>query len=163
MAANFMIYFCLFSLPQWILAYIIYKIVCNDFRHVTFRNDGGNDIYLHLNGAAKLVAAGNKIDFLCRKKPLKVQITSDGGEYDYPPLDIENEYEPAGWGAPKVLIALSNDLRLLAGSDDARMEVPGQPILREPNGAGPSGEKSQSLEPQAKLKSGNHGIKARGL
>ena len=131
MVAYLMIYFCIFSLPQWILAYIIYKIVCHEFRHVTFRNDGRDDIYLHFNGAVKPVAAGNKIDFLCRKKPLKVQIVSDCGEYHYPPLDIETRYEPADWGAPKVLIGLADDGRLRVGNGDARMEVPGQPMRRE--------------------------------
>ena len=57
MGAHLMIYFCIFSLPQWLLAYIIYRVVCNDFRHVTFRNDGGGDISLHLNGVVKPVAA----------------------------------------------------------------------------------------------------------
>ena len=128
MGAHLMIYFCLFSLPQWILAYIIYRVVCNEFRHVTFRNDGGDDIYLHLNGAAKFVASGGKIDFLCRKKPLKFQITSDGGGYHYPPLDIADKYEHTGWGAPKILIGLADDGRLLVGNDDTRMEVPGQPV-----------------------------------
>ena len=131
MAPHLMIYFFIFSLPQWILAYIICKVVCNEFRHVTFRNDGKNDIYLHLNGTAKPVAAGGKIDFLCRNKSLNVQITSDDGEYDYPPLDIENKYEPADWGAPKVLIGLADDGRLRVVNDDESMEVPGQPMRRE--------------------------------
>ena len=131
MGAHLMIYFCIFSLSQWILAYIIYKVVCSEFRHVTFRNDGGDDVYLHFNGAVKPVAAGGKIDFLCRKKPLKVQITSDDGEYDYPPLDIENKYEYTDWGAPKVLIGLADDGRLRVVNDDESMEVPGQPMQRE--------------------------------
>ena len=126
MVPHLMIYFCIFSLPQWILAYIIYKVVCSEFRHVTFRNDGKNDIYLHLNGTAKPVAAGGKIDFLCRNKPLNVQITSDDGEYHYPPLDIGNKYEYTDWGAPKVLIGCSDDLRLRVGNDDEPMEVPGR-------------------------------------
>ena len=130
MVAYFMIYFCFFSLPQWILAYMIYKVVCNDFRHVTFSNDGGNDIYLHFNGVIKPVAAGSKIDFLCRKKPLKVQITSDGGEYHYPPLNIENNHGHTDWGAPRIHIGLASDRRILVGNNEAQVEFPAQPKRR---------------------------------
>ena len=86
---------------------------------------------MHFNGVIKPVAAGGKIDFLCRKKPLKVQITSDDGGYDYPPLDIENKYEYTDWGAPKILIDLANDRRILVGNDGAPMGVPGRLIRRE--------------------------------
>ena len=108
MIAYFLMYFFIFTIPQWILAYIIYKVICDNFRHVVFLNNCNNDVFLHLNGDIIFIKAGNKIEFICKKDILRVGVTSDEQEYLFSLIDLNNQCQYVDWGAPSIFINLSN-------------------------------------------------------